>query len=190
MGRFLVIYSSIDGQTARIAERVALMAAQAGHDAAVLEADAGGLDAAIRDADAVVIGAAIRYGHYSRTLENLVRAHHGAIAARPNAFFSVCLSAGGPGARPATAWGYVDDFIVRTGWQPARIASFAGALRYSRYNPFIKFMMRLIVGAAGGETDPSHDYEYTDWAAVERFGAELAARLQARQPAQALTEEP
>ena len=44
-------------------------------------------------------------------------------------------------------------------------------------------MMRLIVGAAGGETDTSSDYEYTDWAAVERFAVQFQARLQ--QPARA-----
>jgi menaquinone-dependent protoporphyrinogen oxidase len=29
--------------------------------------------------------------------------------------------------------------------------------------------MRLIVGHAGGDTDTSRDYEYTDWEAVTRF---------------------
>jgi menaquinone-dependent protoporphyrinogen oxidase len=39
-------------------------------------------------------------------------------------------------------------------------------------------MMRMIVGAAGGDTDTSRDYEYTDWPAVDRFAQEFAARLQ------------
>ena len=184
MGRFLVIYSTIDGHTRRIAERVALVAGRAGHDPEIVSADDGSVDLLIASSDVVVIGGGIRYGHYSRSLEHVVRANHDAIAARPNAFFSVCLSAGGhAGARPATAWGYVDEFISRTGWQPGRIASFAGALQYSKYNPFIKFMMRLILGVAGGETDASHDYEYTDWAAVERFASEMAALVQAREAA-------
>jgi menaquinone-dependent protoporphyrinogen oxidase len=38
-------------------------------------------------------------------------------------------------------------------------------------------MMRLIAGAAGGDTDTSRDYEYTDWEAVERFAMDFAARL-------------
>lgn len=184
MARFLVIYSTIDGQTRRVAERVALMASRAGHQARIVGVDEGGLDLLIAASDIVVIGGGIRYGHYTRALENAVRGNRDAIAARPNAFFSVCLSAGGHGgARPATAWAYVDEFISRTGWQPGRIASFAGALQYSKYNPFIKFMMRLILGIAGGETDASHDYEYTDWAAVERFGAEMAAKVRAVQAA-------
>ena len=78
--------------------------------------------------------------------------------------------------------GYVEDFKRATGWAPQCVATFAGALRYSSYNPFIRFLMKLIVGAAGGETDTSGDYEYTDWAAVDRYAQDFALRLE-RAPA-------
>src|SRR6185436_11708436 len=96
--------------------------------------------------DALIVGAAIRYGHHSRALERLLKRHRAAVEARPNAFYSVCLSAGGPGAKPAEARRYVDDFKRATGWEPDQVTSFAGALRYSRYNPFIRLLMRMIVG--------------------------------------------
>ena len=181
MARILVLFASIDGHTARVAQRVAERLEHSGHPVAlraVAEAPA-----QLDDSDAVIVGGAIRYGHHPRALEAWVRTHRAQLAGKPNAFFSVCLSAGGPGARPDTARGYLDDFRTRTGWQPAIAASFAGALLYRRYNPFIRFMMRLIVGMAGGDTDTSRDYEYTDWQAVERFAAEFGAGLQrARAP--------
>jgi menaquinone-dependent protoporphyrinogen oxidase len=171
----LVLHSSFDGQAARIAERIGAVLRAAGQVALVCPfAEA---RERLPDCEAIVVGAAIRYGHHSRALERQVQAHRAAIEARPNAFFSVCLSAGGPGAKPAEARRYVDDFCRATGWQPARVESFAGALRYSEYNLFIRFLMRLIVGAAGGDTDTTRDYEYTDWAAVERFAREFAASL-------------
>jgi menaquinone-dependent protoporphyrinogen oxidase len=176
--RLLVVHSSFDGQTERIAERIRQVAMRAGVNAYLIDAEAGELDWAIADADAVIVGGAIRYGHHAKSLVAAIRTHRSAIEARPNAFYSVCLSAGGPGARPANAVAYIDEFLERTGWQPQRIASFAGALRYTTYNPFIRFMMRIIVGMAGGDTDTSRDYEYTDWSAVERFAGEFAARLQ------------
>ena len=37
--------------------------------------------------------------------------------------------------------------------------------------------MVMIVGFAGGDTDTSKDYDYTDWAAVDDFGANFAKRL-------------
>ena len=116
MARILVYFASIDGQTAKVAGRIGERLRQAGHD--VLLRSAGESCAQIDDCDAVIVGAAIHYGHHSRELERWVRAHRLTLAERPNAFFSVCLSAGGPDARPKTAQGYVDDFRARTDWQP------------------------------------------------------------------------
>lgn len=181
MSRILIVFASVDGQTARIAERIGAVLARAGHAVAPMPADSPGLARALEKHDAVIVGGAIRYGNHSRQMEAAVRDHLGAIAARPNAFFSVSLSAGGPGARPRIAAGYVEEFVKRTDWRPRRTASFAGALRYTKYNAFIRFMMRLIVGAAGGETDTSRDYEYTDWQAVEQFAAEFAVQLEPAQ---------
>ena len=176
--KVLVLYSSFDGQTRRIAQRVAEVVVRAGHAIRLMDAEDPRAAEAIREDDAVIVGAAIRYGHFRRSLEKLVRAQRPVLAAAPNAFFSVCLSAGGPGAKPELARQYVDDFCERTGWEPHDVATFAGALQYSRYNFFIRFMMRMIVGHAGGDTDTTRDYEYTDWAAVERFAARFAAGLE------------
>lgn len=177
MPRVLVIFASFDGQTARIAERIARALARAGLEATTRPVEAAGDGA--QAYDAVVVGGAIRYGRHRRMLESWVQAHLAGLATRPGAFFSVCLSAGGPGARPATAARYREEFMRRSGWHPQLQASFAGALPYSRYNPVVRLMMRLIVGVAGGDTDTSRDYEYTDWDAVERFAAALAERVAA-----------
>ena len=90
-----------------------------------------------------------------------------------------------PGGKPAIAQGYIDAFRQHTGWKPDEATSIAGALRYSRYGFFVKLMMKLIVAHAGGETDSSRDYEYTDWAVVDRFAEAFAERLQAQPPARA-----
>jgi menaquinone-dependent protoporphyrinogen oxidase len=177
MSSVLILYASYDGQTARIAERIRDVAVKAGHRVALRRFDGPDACGDIARHDAVVVGAAIRFGHHDRALEKALRPHSGALSARPNAFFSVCLSAGGPGAKPDSARKYVEDFCKRTAWEPRETASFAGALLYSRYSPFIRFMMRLIVGSAGGETDTSRDYEYTDWVAVERFAKGFVERL-------------
>lgn len=177
MAHLLVLYSSHDGQTRRIATRVAEVLDRAGHEAELCSADAPDAGRAIGTSDGVVVGAAVRYGHFAPRLQALVKHRKQLLTALPNAFFSVCLSAGGPRPKPAIARGYVDDFVRRAGWQPEEVAIFAGALRYRAYNPFIRLLMRLIVGYAGGETDTSRDYEYTDWQAVDRFAAQFAARF-------------
>ena len=179
MSRVLLLYASIDGQAKRIAERVGARLAQAGHDSETRSVDAPGLAQAIANCDGVIVGAAIRYGRHVRGVETRIRGHLAAISGRPNAFFSVSLSGGGPGARPETARRYVETFCETTGWHPQGTAIFGGALRYTKYNVFIRIMMRLIVGIAGGDTDMTRDYEYTDWSAVERFASEFATALEA-----------
>ena len=55
----------------------------------------------------------------------------------------------------------------------------AGALPYTRYNWFIRLVMKRIAAKAGGDTDTTRDYEYTDWedlrSFTEQFGV-LAGR--------------
>jgi menaquinone-dependent protoporphyrinogen oxidase len=182
VSRILILIASVDGHAARIAARIAATLAQAGHDVDSRPVDSPGLAQALGACDAVIVGAAIRFGRHVRNAEIRVHEHAAAISRRPNAFFSVSLSGGGPGARPETAHAYVATFCERSGWHPQGTAIFGGALCYSGYNPFIRFMMRLIVGFAGGDTDTSRDYDYTDWRAVERFAEEFAAALEARVP--------
>jgi menaquinone-dependent protoporphyrinogen oxidase len=180
MARILVLHSSIDGHTRRIAQRIGAVLASEGHIATLRSADAPAVGSEVERCDGVIVGAAIRYGHYAPYLEGVVRDHREAIEARPNAFFSVCLTAGGPGARPKAARRYVDDLMANTGWRPGATAIFAGALQYRRYNPFTRAIIRLIMTITGGDTDTSRNYEYTDWQAVDRFAEDFVALLPAQ----------
>jgi menaquinone-dependent protoporphyrinogen oxidase len=55
----------------------------------------------------------------------------------------------------------------------------AGALTYSKYNFFIKLIMKTMARRAGGPTDTSRDYEFTDWAALDRFVLERVGTARA-----------
>lgn len=177
MSRALVLYATTEGQTARIAERMAATLRDRGHQVEIHSADAvpAGLDWAAFDG--ILIGAAIHYGHHPAYLRTLVRQHREALSTRPSAFFSVSLSGGGPGAKPAAAKRYLDKFLRQTAWGPEQTASLAGALQFSKYGAFKRMLMIVFVGLAGGDTDTSRDYEYTDWDAVERFADAYAQRL-------------
>ncbi|MHB8666542.1 MAG: flavodoxin domain-containing protein [Burkholderiales bacterium] len=177
MSRILLLYASVEGQTELIAQRIAHVLREQAHSVDTLpaETDPARLDPAAYDG--VIVGASIHYGHHPAYVRALIRRLLGALAKRPNAFFSVSLSAGGPRPKPAAAQRYIDKFLRKTGWQPHMIASFAGAVRYSLYGPIKRRVMIVFVGLGGGETDTSRDYEYTDWAAVERFAHAYAERL-------------
>ena len=177
MPRILLLYATTEGQTARIAERIAHTLRDRGNSVEVLPADTARAQPDPAAYDAVIVGASIHYGHHPAYLRALIRRHRDVLAARPSAFFSVSLSAGGPRPKPKAAQRYLDKFVRQTGWQPQLTASFAGALKYSLYGPIKRRVMIVFVGLGGGETDTTRDYEYTDWDAVERFADAYAQRL-------------
>ena len=178
MSRILILYATREGQTSRIAARIAQVLQRAGHTVLSYPADAIPTELDPQAYAAVIVGASIHYGQHPRSLRKLLSRHSVALATRPSAFFSVSLSGGGPGANPAAAQRYLDTFLRQTAWRPTHTAIFAGALQYSKYSAWKRLLMRLIVGMAGGDTDTARDYEYTDWVAVEDFAAAVAAGLQ------------
>jgi len=180
MPRTLILYATIEGQTARIAERISHVLKSKGHAVDMLSAGArqGSFDAG--SYDSVIICASIHYGRHPGYLRTLVRHHREALAGRTCGFVSVSLSAGGPGAKPEAAKRYLRKFLRQTRWSPQETAIIAGALPYSKYGPIKRLVMRGFVGFSGGDTDASRDYEYTDWTSVEAFAERVAQRLEAR----------
>jgi menaquinone-dependent protoporphyrinogen oxidase len=178
---FADAYATTEGQTARIAEWIAQRLRDKGHAIETHRANTipAGLDIAAYDG--VILGASIHYGHHPGYLRALVRRHRAALASRPSAFFSVSLSAGGPGARPEAAQRYLETFLRQLEWQPSQTTTIAGALQYSKYEMFKKLLMCMIVGRAGGDTNTTRDYEYTDWNVVERFANDFSQRLKQAQ---------
>ena len=174
MSSILIVHSSFDGQTERVAVRIAEVLGRLGHQVEVRPVDT---HPPVGSFDAVIVGGAVRIGTYARALRTWTREMEPALRTRPNAFFSVCLSAAGPHANLEEAQRCVDKFKAQAEWEPHETRIFGGALPYRRYNMALRLMMRFIVSRAGGDTDTSRNYEYTDWDAVEGFAQGFARRL-------------
>jgi menaquinone-dependent protoporphyrinogen oxidase len=180
MEKVLIVYGSTDGQTAKIASRIADTLRAAG--CPVELADIRGSAPSIRGASAVLIGASMRFGHYQREIEAFARKNRVAIDQVPNAFFAVSMSAARASPRSqAEVVNSIERFVQSTGWTPRQRAPFAGAITWSRYGLGTKLLMLLLLKMLKAtETDTSRDYELTDWAAVEQFARDFAARLRAK----------
>ena len=177
MSTILILYATTEGQTARIVERMAQTLRTKGHATDTRQADELRTGKEAAQYDAVIVGASIHYGHPPAYLRPLVKRLKETLESRPSAFFSVSLSGGGPGAKPKAAKRYLDVFLRQVGWHPEQTGTFGGALQFSKYGAFKRMLMVMIVGFAGGDTDTSRDYEYTDWAAVDNFAEAFAKRL-------------
>jgi menaquinone-dependent protoporphyrinogen oxidase len=171
----LVLFGTTDGQTARIAAAIGGSLESKGLKADVVHAGSG-VDPRPEDYGAVIVAASIIAGGYQKAVRRWVRAHATALHERPNVFVSVCLSVvtRTPKVDRDLA-AILERFSTQTGWRPHEVKVVAGALKYTKYGWFKRWMMRRIVAKAGGDTDTSRDYEYTDWDDLREFTHRFAA---------------
>ncbi len=193
MAEVLILFATREGQTEKIAQRMAAVLEGKGHRVQLRDVDRSASELDLRRYGAVFVGSPVRVGSYLKSVIRFVQAQRGALERIPSAFFSVSLAvATRKGERKTDGrtetLRVVEKFRRATGWSPRRIELIAGALPYSKYNFLVRFVMRRISAAAGGDTDTSRDYEYTDWNAVDRFAAEFvdeALGTRSAQPGQA-----
>jgi menaquinone-dependent protoporphyrinogen oxidase len=178
MSGLLIVYGTKEGQTARIAETMARVAREHGVETDVLDGKRAPKDLNLGAYGGVTIAASVHLGRHERYIERFARAHASELNRMPSAFVSVSMSASRAELQP-NAEKAVAGFVRRTGWTPHRQALIGGALLYRRYNLFLRWLMKFISRSEGLPTDTSRDYEFTDWAAVERFTEEFVALLTA-----------
>ena len=72
----------------------------------------------------------------------------------------------------------MEKFEEDTGWRPAHVGLFAGALLYTHYGFIKKHVMKKIAKDKGSlDTDTTRDYVYTEWDGVQRFTEDFLARF-------------
>ena len=179
--KLLIVYGTTEGQTRKIAEFLALEAEKAGADVSLCDAS---MDP-VRpdDYDAVMIGASLHMYKYQNSVGHYIKSHVSTLNDMPSMFFSVSLSALSAGYDEETFQELKDitmAFHVNTGWNPTTTEYVAGALRYTQYDFFKKFIMRLIARSNHGDTDTSHDHEYTDWAKLKLILADFLHSIRPR----------
>jgi menaquinone-dependent protoporphyrinogen oxidase len=179
MSRILVLYGTTEGQTAKIARAMAVQLRSSLIEVDLVRAGAG--DPKPAGYDGIIVAGSLHAGGYQEPVVKWLRAHAAELEPRPTAFVSVCLavlSKQAPARDEARA--IPKRFVDRLGWSPTVIKVVAGALPYTKYNFFIRWVMRRIAAAAGGDTDTSRDYEYTDWRDLRDFVDRFAGLVTVR----------
>ena len=178
MSRVLILYGTTDGQTRKIALSLREALRDEGLSAFVSDAKLGAAAVVPEEYDGVVVAASIHAGGFQRPVARWARKYAAQLNRMPSAFVSVCLAI--LEKRPETRReldAIVARFMGSTGWRPAAVKFVAGALPYTRYNWLKRWIMRRIVAKAGGDTDTTRDYEYTDWDDLRAFARTFARRL-------------
>ena len=173
MAKLLIIYSTTDGHTRSICERLQGIAAERHHVELVAMADEPEID--ISPFDRVVIGASIRYGKHQQEVFEFIARNQAALELKQNAFFSVNVVARKPEKNTPETNPYLQKFLRKIAWNPQNLAVFAGKIDYPRYGFMDRTMIRFIMWMTKGPTDPTLTVEFTDWDKVEEFGRQIAA---------------
>ena len=174
MASVLILYSTTDGQTLRICQRVQEHIEAEGHRV-TLAAITGAAVSELSAFDKIVIGARIRYGKHQPEVFAFIKAHLAELQRVPSAFFSVNIVARKPEKNRAETNPYVRKFLKKTPWKPGLVDVFAGKLDYPRYGFFDRQMIRFIMLMTKGPTDPTAVVEFTDWQRVETFARDVCA---------------
>ncbi len=178
MATILVLYGTTDGHTAKVAAFVGQALRDLGHQVEVDDAREPRRNPQAADFDAVIVAASVHVSGYQQAVRQWVRRNAADLAARPNAFLSVCMGIVQGTERVMTDLrAIVARFAQHTGWTPARVEFVAGAIPYSRYGIFKRWVMQYMSRQAGQPTTPDRDWEYTDWEKLKAFAAEFGDSL-------------
>ena len=168
--KFLLLYATREGQTEKVAERLAAHLTELGHEVALRNAAGPKGDSAPgpEPFDRLVFGASMHAGGLEKELRSYLTEHAEQIRERPRALFVVLLSAATEAADArATALADARRKVDAQLAVPFDDVEFiAGALRYSRYPRPLRWLMRRIAAQAGTITTTDRDYEFTDFSRV------------------------
>lgn len=190
MRPFVILYATREGQTRRIAEHIEARVRDRGRPASLRNVREIREPFDLDSYDGAVIAASVHAGNHEPEMLDFVKRHRDKLEELRSAFVSVSLGEASVedesrteserAKASAEVQRVIDRFLGETGWRPTRVKAVAGALLYSKYNFFIRFMMKRIAQKASMATDTARDYEFTDWKAVDRFVDEVLGDRVAR----------
>jgi len=173
MLNILVLYSTTDGHTKKICERLKQVIEKQACKVAVafIEDEP---DIELDAVDKSVIGASIRYGKHRPQVYEFVRKNRQILDSKPNAFFTVNVVARKPEKNLPDTNPYLKKFLRQLSWKPQELAVFAGKIDYPKYTFWDRQIIRFIMWVTKGPTDPGTVIEFTDWTKVDDFGRIVA----------------
>ena len=171
MLKTLIIYSTTDGQTRKICERIARASDSTELFKIIPVEETQKENLSIFDN--IIIGASIRYGKHNISVHNFIKENKNILENKSTAFFTVNVVARKPDKNKPDTNPYMKKFLKETNWMPNKMAVFAGKIDYPKYKFFDKQIIRFIMYITNGPTDTSKVYEFTEWDRIDEFAKDL-----------------
>lgn len=168
--KVLIIYASVEGQTARIADFLAAKLEKSGHEVGKIDAE-GTEEIVLDSVDKVILAAPVHERRHPKLFEVMLVAQKEQLARRDTLMISVSLSAAFPEGLEE-AQDYLTEMKMRTGFSPSAELLVAGAIRVGEYDYFAAQVLQHVVLRGRNVDTAAGEHEFTDWAALD---AALAA---------------
>jgi menaquinone-dependent protoporphyrinogen oxidase len=174
----LVVYGTTEGQTRKIAGFITDHLRKKGSTVALVDSTEVPKGFSLDGFDAVIAAGSVHNGRHQASLFEFARKHRAALQAKPAALVSVSLSMASDDKEDRLdAVACAERFVEAAEWKPTVVHLVAGALRYTQYDFFKGWMLKMIAGAKGASTDTSKDHEFTDWKDLEAFADAFIAQV-------------
>jgi len=171
MSNSLIIYSSTDGHTKSICERIINFSNKENKVKIISLNEAANFN--LSEFNKIIIGASIRYGKHSKDLYKFIELNKSILSSKDSIFFSVNVVARKSEKNTPDTNPYIKKFLKISKWYPKKIGVFAGKVDYPKYGFLDKYIIKLIMFITKGPTDTTQSYEFTDWSKVDNFAKEL-----------------
>jgi len=168
MSNILILFSTTDGHTKKISQKLQETIEQLGHSVSLLPIEEANQET-LNTQDKIVIGASIRYGKHQKQVVDFITQHKTVLESKPSAFYTVNLVARKPEKCQPDTNPYIIKLLAQLEWQPSLQGVFAGKLNYPKYGFIDRNMIRFIMWMTKGPTDPTTVKEFTDWESVQAF---------------------
>ena len=176
MKPFLVVYASRSGCTRRLAEGMADRIRTLGHEVQTQDVRTEALPLLERYAG-VLLAASVHLGHHEREMLKFVRSRRGELDGVSTVFFSVSLTEATaedvhrPDEERLDASRAVSkilaDFVLETGWRPAKAVPLAGALADAGHGALTRLLLRAVARQTLLD-DVVREVTFTDRASLNR----------------------
>ena len=167
----LLIFSSVDGHTKKICNRIKSSL----DDSTTTLIDLNEVsNINIENYDQIIIGASIRYGKHRPELYKFIENNHHLLESKKSAFFTVNIVARKPEKNSPETNPYMKKFLKLSKWKPDTLEVFAGRLEYPKYGLIDKYTIRFIMWITNGPTDVNGTFEFTDWEKVDEFAKKIS----------------
>ena len=168
--RILIVYATIEGQTRKIVGHLEALLTGKGHAVSLINSTSVEVAPGADEFDAVIVAAPVHIGAFPAPLRRFVKTNAETLMARPGVFVSVSLTAASTDKSEIQEIAdIVSGFSKETNWWPVSVHHAAGALKYTEYDFFRRWMLKRIAGKEGGPVDTTRDHEFTDWNALDAF---------------------